>query len=65
MTDYSVSQEVQAHGNPAGWCEWCRDAGTEDVQVPENLCDMHAAEYDGVSEVQLDRQREAEWLDML
>lgn len=46
-------------------CEWCVDGGTKDVYRPENLCDAHAAEHDGVSEVQHDRQRESEWLDML
>lgn len=46
-------------------CEWCLDGGIEDVCRPEDMCDAHAAEYDGVSEVQHDRQSEAEWLDLL
>lgn len=48
-----------------GKCEWCVPAiVVDEPKDPFNLCDMHAAEYDGISLVQLDRMHEAEWMDM-
>jgi hypothetical protein len=46
-------------------CEWCADELTDQVHDPGSLCSAHAAEHDGVSEAQLDRMAEAEWLDTL
>lgn len=41
-------------------CEWCRNLNAEEPSDPFTLCDAHAAEYDGVTEVQFDRMAEAE-----
>jgi len=37
-------------------CCWCVDPNAEEPSDPTTLCDAHAAEYDGVTEVQYDRE---------
>lgn len=38
-------------------CPWCRDPRADEKAsgVPESLCRGHLAEYDGLSEAELDR----------
>lgn len=49
-------------------CEWCRNPNADDAANPFDLCDSHAAEYEGISVSELyrrDREQYAEWLDTL
>lgn len=49
-------------------CEWCRNPNAEDADRPWDLCDDHAAEYEGISVDQLqtrDRVQYAEYLDSI
>jgi len=47
-------------------CEWCRNPNADDAANPGDLCDWHAAEYEGTSVNDLHRGygiQFAEWLD--
>lgn len=41
-------------------CGWCRGVESDD---PEVLCRTHQAEYEGLSEAELDRRDQEELLD--
>lgn len=61
----SMYQPNTAAGNVT-WkpsCEWC--AGSEeDAERPEDLCRAHQAEYEGLSENELDRRDREEAMDL-
>lgn len=45
-------------------CEWC--AGSEeDAERPEDLCRPHLAEYEGLSESELDRRDSEEAIERM
>lgn len=48
-------------------CEWCAADGEpqEDAQRPEDLCRTHQAEYEGLSEDELDRRDHEEAMDLM
>lgn len=49
-------------------CEWCIDSNADDAMYPEYLCHMHLAEYEGLSEAEMDRrdsEQDAEWFDTI
>ena len=46
-------------------CPWCRNSDNDDPD-PDTLCRPHLAEYEGLSESELDRmesEQYAEWAD--
>ncbi len=49
-------------------CEWCADPNADEPDNIDDLCDDHAAEYEGITVDQLHRREKiqtAEWLDSI
>lgn len=46
-------------------CKWCIDPNDDEPDNPDDLCDMHNAEYHGTTLAGIDAQRQAELWDQL